>query len=156
MKTTIAVLSALFAAQSLRAASLPEASKEAEAMAKLIKENPCYHDIELSVRDMKLTLHGSPETERVLPFTRDCRVEGAPAAPRAERLYAADGGLVGLRLITALNSDETTVVLLARTETGWTVLGELGKVKTAAILSSAGVKFPSGLDLETVPYQHPD
>lgn len=159
MKTSFLILTFLLAGTAAFAredSSLAQASDEAKAMAKLIKENPCYHDIELSVRDLKIGLHASPDQARVLEYTRECRVEGAPSAPRAVRLYATAGVLTGVRLITALGSDETTVVLLARNdEGGWTVLGELGKVKTAALLSSAGVRFPSGLDLETVPYAHP-
>lgn len=163
MKITALVLSSLALALVTAPAfaredsSLAEASEQAKTMAKLIKDNPCYHDIELSVRDLKIGLHASPAQARVLEYTRDCRVEGAPAAPRAVRLYATEGLLTGVRLITALGSDETTVVLLARNDSGgWTVLGELGTVKTAALLSSAGVSFPSGVDLETVPYAHPD
>ncbi len=142
-------LALLVLAGSARATSLTEASEEAKAMAKLIKENPCYHNIELSVRSIQASFAaaGAPNRPMDVPpprsvrlhHDRACTVTGAPSAPRAERLYLDyEGSPWGVRLTTARGSDETSVDIVRRDTDGRTwVSARLGTYKTAELLARA-------------------
>lgn len=170
MKFPLALALVLLAAPS-RASSLEEASEQAKAMSRLIAENPCYHDIELSVRDLSLLTRGrgskdpSGRSAARLNFER-CDKGGTEAAPTARRLYLAEAGDWGVLLINARGSDVLTVVETRRDAAGaWTEKSPLGTVKIAALLRAAVViawekergpatPLPMETVLDTIPYEH--
>lgn len=175
-------LAVLLLASSARAASLTEASEEAKAMTKLIKENPCYHNIELSVRSIQVKFtplapyaaspDGPPPAETRLYHDRACKMTGDPSAPRAERIYFdPEGRPWGLRLTTARGSELTEIEVVRRAGDEWLLNGKLGAYKTADLLARAVtgrtrlsmdvenmvrtlITMPHDIVVETIPYEH--
>ena len=172
MRYLIPVVLLLVAVPSRAASSLEEASEEAKAMSKLIRENPCYHNIELSVRDLSLSNRSrgsrsaleAPATR--LNFSR-CENGGTPAEPTARRLYLSEAGDWGLLLINARGSDEISVVETRRDAAGTWREKVYGSVRISSLLRAEVVipwerergpasPLPMEAVLDTIPYEHPN
>lgn len=169
MKYLLAAALVLLAAPS-RASSLEEASEEAKAMSRLIAENPCYHNIELSVRDLSLIsrrrFYKDPY-ERApsrLNFAR-CEKGGTEAAPTARRLFLSEAGDWGVLLINARGSDVLDVVETRRDAAGVWKERYFATVKIPALLRGhvsfaweremgPATPLPMETVLDTIPYEH--
>lgn len=132
--------------------------------------DPCLQNIELSVRDLSVTVTPlSPANASLAAKTRydqqrECLVVEGPSAMRVFLRNPGDAGAV--LLITKRGSDETTFAVGVRLESGgWFVLKEVKSFKTRDLLSPEGIRLrgelpgangPTGVEirLDTIPYEH--